>query len=291
MDDRKENTLDPITGGPVLTKTSPAQSLIAKTMRFTFMSLIAVTVMPLVSVYWSISRLGAFSDVFRKVFLNAPLRIENVKPPQGEEEKVWGSTIGKLYARAIEYQIREGYCSSTTTRCMLRSYNISLPSNRHLPIPAAIAKPDTPEGVQSKILTQCVSSNGTPRLEVTICRGSNVPGATEEEHYEEFLKALRLINHPSGLYRVGANFLRGALFGPAGYWPGQLMIAFFGGHFSPLIGLFESSDPRNPTVALFDVNDAWGLVMVPARRMFAAVRTADLMTSQTRGLVITKLLD
>jgi len=110
-------------------------------------------------------------------------------------------------------------------------------------------------------------------------------------HYVAFLEQLRLVNHPSGKYRVGANFLRGAIFGPAGYWPATQMLALLGGHFSPVVGFFEGKQHAEPQVALFDVNDSYGLCMVPARRMFDAVYTIDLMTGSKRGLVVTRLLD
>ena len=137
----------------------------------------------------------------------------------------------------------------------------------------------------------CSTAAGRPQLEVTLCRGSVAEGATDDDHYAAFQEQLRLVHHPSGKYRVGANFLRGAIFGPAGYWPAMQMLALLGGHFSPVVGFFEGQHYPEPLVALFDVNDCYGLCMVPARLMFKAVHTIDLMTGSKRGLVVTRLLD
>lgn len=292
-EDRPDNLLDPSTGGPLLKK-MPGKSYLILIGRNIFLSLISVTILPIVLIVFAFIRFGDLRDVFRKVFFSPHINVLECQARiRGREDKVWGSQVGRCYAKALEYQKREGFCSSTTMRCMLRSYNVALPAEKHVAVPPAVGKPDTPEGVRTKLTALCITAAGSPQLEVSLFRGSEAAGATEEMHYQEFLDQLRLVNHPSGLYRVGANFLRGALFGPAGAWPAMAMLALFGGHFSPVVGFFEADSrafPEGPVVALFDVNDAYGLCLIPARRMFDAVYTIDLMTGIKRGLVVTKLL-
>ena len=56
----------------------------------------------------------------------------------------------------------------------------------------------------------------------------------------EFIKAIRLCNNEK--YRVSVNFLRSSLFGiPGNYiFPHNWLLGLMGGHFSPIIGYFES---------------------------------------------------
>ncbi len=81
--------------------------------------------------------------------------------------------------------------------------------------------------------------------------------------------------------------MRGALFGPAGYFPAQVLISLFGGHFSPIVAYLD--DREEPLCALFDVNAEYGLVLVPVRSLYDATRTHDLTTGDARGLVVTEL--
>jgi hypothetical protein len=222
-------------------------------------------------------------DVWKKVMGSKPLD-RNAMRPKEVEKIIWNSAVGKLYAKAVEYQIREGYCSSATSRCILKSYNIALPPTNQIPVPAQISKPDTPEGFKQK-LDAIVTSSGEPYLNVTIVRGSENSEATEDDHYKAFLATLKLVQNPK--YRVALNFLRGAIYGPAGYFPAQIFIALLGGHFSPIVAYLD--DREEPLCALFDVNHEYGLCLVPPRNLFDAMRTHDLTTGGPRGLVVTEL--
>jgi hypothetical protein len=291
LEDRPINLLDPSTGGPILHK-MPGKPYLMLVGRNIFLSFISVTILPIVLIGFAFIRFSDMIDVIRKVFFSPHLTLLEASG-RGREDKVWGSHVGRCYAKALEYQQREGFCSSTTMRCMLRSYNVALPTEKQVAVPPAVGKPDTPEGVRNKLLALCVTAKGSPQLQVTLCRGSEAEGATQEEHYQAFLEQVRLVNHPSGMYRVGANFLRGAIFGAPSFWPATAMLVLLGGHFSPVVGFFEGdlkAFPEGPLVALFDVNDAYGLCLIPARRMFEAVHTIDLFTGSKRGLVVTKLL-
>jgi len=116
---------------------------------------------------------------------------------------------------------------------------------------------------------------------------------TEEEHYQSFLSALRLSVHPSREYRVAVNFLRGALFGCANYLPSTVLLSLLGGHFSPVINVWDEVGSHGAQgeamCSVFDVNAAYGLCILPARRLFASVRTHDIMTGQSRGMLVTRL--
>jgi len=137
--------LDSSTGAPVLNK-MPGKGILALVGRNLILSLLALFIMPIVLFIFAFVRFNDLRDVFKKVFLEAHPDLQALQP-RGEEEKVWGTAVGRCYAKAVEYQKREGFCSSTTMRCMLRSYNVALSRDQNVPVPAAVARPDTPEGV------------------------------------------------------------------------------------------------------------------------------------------------
>jgi hypothetical protein len=246
-------------------------------------SVLALILAPVLAIFMVVKGSKGLSDVWRKVMSSKPLD-RNAMRPKEVEKVIWNSEVGALYAKAVEYQIREGYCSSATSRCILKSYNVARSSSNQIPVPAQISKPDTPEGFKQK-LDAIVTASGEPYLNVTVVRGSEKVGATEEDHYKAFLATLKLVQNPK--YRVACNFLRGALFGPAGYFPAQILISLLGGHFSPIVAYLD--DREEPLCALFDVNADYGLVLIPARNLFSATRTHDLTTGNARGLVVTEL--
>jgi hypothetical protein len=97
-----------------------------------------------------------------------------------------------------------------------------------------------------------------------------IPGS---DGYAAFVAALRLANDPSR-YRVGANFLRGALFGTPGATPAATLLGLLAGHFSPIIAFLERED----LVLVFDVNHKFGAFLVPTRRYVQRERLSYLFS-------------
>jgi len=129
-EDRPPNNLDASTGAPVLSR-MPGKSFLMVLLRNVLLSLISLIIVPIVLFVFAFIRFNDLRDVFCKVYLSRRLDLKSLQP-SGEEEKVWGTTVGRCYAKAVEYQKREGFCSSTTMRCMLRSYNVALPTEKQV---------------------------------------------------------------------------------------------------------------------------------------------------------------
>jgi len=114
--------------------------------------------------------------------------------------------------------------------------------------------------------------------------------------YDEFLLELRkgLANEN---VRIACNFLRSALMGfeRIRYIPFHMLMHLMSGHFSPILGLLErgEDDDReegasdNPFVAIFDTNHKYGgCYLVPARRLYQAVRAVDLSANTHRAIIL-----
>lgn len=133
-------------------------------------------------------------------------------------------------------------------------------------------------------------------LSTKIVRGNEVS-------YEEFLTTLREgLANPN--VRIGCNFLRSALTGFVSYYPTSFIIGLMGGHFSPILGIIENgsedgkegeekkteeggnNENGNPFVAIFDTNHKYGgAYLVPARRLYQAVKTVDLGSKKHRAII------
>ena len=187
-----------------------------------------------------------------------------------------------LQRSALEWQPREGFCAGTTVRCLIKSFP-TIPI-QHTPSVTAGSK--TPEDV-CKILDSVggVHDNNGPKthLQSRLFRLENVS-------YEAFLEELQTnLKDPST--RVAVNFLRPALFGwslPWFLWP-IAPISFFsglyGGHFSFILGTIQSSNGET-LVAIFDVNHKYGgTYLVPADRLYHAIKTKDISTNLSRALI------
>lgn len=107
--------------------------------------------------------------------------------------------------------------------------------------------------------------------------------------YSDFLVELKKANDPK--YRVVANFLRPALFGfqSPTFIPKNILLGLLGGHFSPVLGVFEQNVPNTednaPLVAIFDLNSDYGLFFCSSKRLYLAVRAADITTAKSRALI------
>jgi hypothetical protein len=280
-----------INGEPEL-ETPPDQHVIKRMLKMVLLSLLSF-LFPLAVVIFMWKNSAALLDTWKKVMIWKPMELEIVKNKK-DQEMVWNSKMGKIWKEAVEWQRREGFCSVTTQRCLLKSFNVSLKGDNKLPVPVVSSGPDTPEGFTTKIKKLLAENGQEERLELSIVRGSSNENATEEEHYEDFLRAVLLSSNPK--YRVAANFLRGAIFGSKDYIPSTILLALLGGHFSPIIHAWEipaidGQKSGEYMCALFDVNHAYGLCILPVRKLYSAVRTFDLMNGDSRGLIITKLND
>ncbi len=288
---------------PIVEIPPPQSSFLSWVYRI-LISIGAILVIPVLALYCVLlQRWKALADIWHKVMVHTPLDLKIVKPNRDKECTVWSKGVGALYAHAVEYQLKEGYCSATTLRCVLKSINASpsLPPRHHIHVPPTEGGSDTPEGFKMKLDAMKKSSGESMFQNVSIVRGadkskSNQVTVTEEDHYEAFLAAIKLANNPR--YRIVCNFLRGGLFGPVSWAPDKLLLALLGGHFSPIIGWFPGGEGERQRegdteslCALFDVNPSYSLVLVPPRKLFNAVRTLDLITGLPRGLIVVELKD
>ena len=66
--------------------------------------------------------------------------------------------------------------------------------------------------------------------------------------------------------------------------PINWILAFFGGHFSPVVGYFEDVN----LVAIFDVNHTYSTFFVTPERFYDAIHTFDVTSGKARGLVVTE---
>lgn len=175
--------------------------------------------------------------------------------------------------------MREGYCGSATQRCILRSFGLSwdtLPPQK-----SGDSNPDKWCPHTTQIAKDQSKDNESIELSTRI-----IPG---DVSYDEFLSTLRegLANKN---VRIAANFLRSALTGfeKVRYVPCHFIVAMYGGHFSPILGIIENEeDKNNPFVAIFDTNHKYnGVYFVPAKRLYDAVRAIDLTANKHRAIVL-----
>jgi hypothetical protein len=192
--------------------------------------------------------------------------------------QLWKSCpSAQQYRHVLEYQQREGYCSLTTQRCLLKSFE-KFPL--HL-VPEKKAGASNPDKWMTQLEEMRVADGGTHIPDIQIVQG-NVPYAT-------FLETLQTaLQHDNA--RVAINYLRPVLVGfPRPKWiPSHYVLGMFGGHFSPILGILPSSSKDDdPLVAVFDVNHKYGgTYFVPASRLYESVKALDVSTRQSRALII-----
>jgi hypothetical protein len=232
-------------------------------------SAIAVAASPLLVVF-GISKWSVVRDIMQKT------RTVSIKETSSFQDAdllslIWSSPIGLCYSNAVEFQEREGFCSSATQRSILKSIPNFKPQN--------VPEPKLRSATLQVLATE-LEQGGHGMIKTTIVYAS--------EGYDAYLDVLRKVNDVK--YRVSINFLRSPLFGfKRPFWlPINLVSCFFGGHHSPLLGYLEEQN----LVAVFDVNHNYGAFLVDARRLYDAVATFPIVGSQgnPRGLVIAELL-
>jgi hypothetical protein len=231
-----------------------------------------VILLPLV-VYFGVCRPLDILEILKKALCTS-IKFESTYQDPVLIQKVLDSVVAKAYIKGgLEYQLREGYCSSATIRCMLKS----IPALSVESVPLVEGGSSIPSIVRGKIDS---AAKGLTRS--TVVYGS--------EGYNIFQSQLRKVN--SARYRVCVNFLRSPMFGvlTPSWAPFHWLLVLFGGHFSPVIAYLEEED----LVAIFDVNHTYnGIYLVRSQRLFDAINTPDLSVGKrtVRGLIVTELLD
>lgn len=217
-------------------------------------------------------------------------------------KELWKMPSAKAYLGSLEYQMQEGYCGSSTMRCILRSFGMKdakLPPQKR----GETAPPrwcphikETAEEYQKENQEDSVQFE----LTTNIVRG--------DVSYDEFERTLREgLANPN--VRVACNFLRSALFGfeTCRLVPFNFLISLYGGHFSPILGLVDrpggcddhasgeekkdesGDDPAaaGPLVAIFDTNAKYGGVyLVSARKLHGAVGAVDVFANEPRAVIL-----
>jgi hypothetical protein len=209
--------------------------------------------------------------------------------------KVWKQPSAAPYIsrNALEYQKREGYCGRSTLRNILKSFPTFPPEL--IPEPCSGASDPTK---WSKVIHDIAHEHHRkmPSIETNI-----VPG---DLPYEEFLDTIRTALSDESC-RIAVNYLRPALVGfKTPKWiPIHFLFGLLGGHFSPIVGIWEDRDSHgygststcsnsnsDPMIAVFDVNHSYGgAYLVPARRLYESVKAHDLMTGKSRALVVLRM--
>eukprot|EP01126_Amoeba_proteus_P033589 TRINITY_DN3303_c0_g1_i1.p1 TRINITY_DN3303_c0_g1~~TRINITY_DN3303_c0_g1_i1.p1 ORF type:complete len:244 (-),score=22.95 TRINITY_DN3303_c0_g1_i1:150-881(-) len=207
-----------------------------------------------------------FRDIFSKG-KSPSIKLSQEYQEQALLDRVWSTSSGEFYRTAVEYQPREGLCGITTIRCVLKS----VPGFSVEQLPPVKGGSMTAETFASKL--DSISAGKTTS---TVVLGS--------EGYEKFISTLKKLNDPK--FRVSVNFLRSSLFGLKPFWvPTNLLLNFCGGHFSPIIAYLEEQN----LAAVYDVNASFSLYLVDAERLFQSVNTVDIMSGQTRALILTEV--
>jgi len=211
---------------------------------------------------------------------------------------LWKKTSAKPYIHqnALEYQLREGYCSLATLRCTLHSFS-NFPKNLIPKQKEQFSGPSNPDKWLLTIqdLLQKDNNNEQTKISVDIFRGDDVS-------YEMFVNVIRK-SLEDDKSRVVVNYLRPVLFGfnkkPFHWLPANFLLSLMGGHFSPVVGMLKddahdkndvTDNNDGPLIAVFDVNHTYdGAYLVPAKRLYESIKSLDLTTGKSRAIMIIKM--
>jgi len=238
------------------------------------------------------------------------LQKEEQEQVASEDNRTTSST--KL---AVEWQRREGFCANATLRTILKSFpnfpTMWLPSVKpgandpeHFCEALELANQDTSSFRYRYIseLIRFLPSNNE--------NSDNIDKkATLISSYDQFVQILDQ-NLKNDKIRIAINFLRPALMGFQTPWytwpfvPAHFFLGVFGGHFSVVLGMIPSitntptkssntttseHDNHEPLVAILDVNHNYGgTYLVPARRLYHAMRAKGISTLQSRALILVR---
>jgi hypothetical protein len=212
---------------------------------------------------------------------------------------LWTQPSAQHYIKnnALEYQKSEGYCGRSTLRNILKSFP-SFPQDLIPPQSGGASDPSKWSKVIHDIAEEHDCINKMPNIETTIISG-DIP-------YKEFMEEIKKALEDPGC-RIALNYLRPALVGfrsPA-YIPVFWMLSLMSGHFSPIIGIMdtegngngqgqghqqERKEERECMIGVFDVNHKYGgAYLVPSKMLYESVKAHDLMTGQSRAIVILRM--
>ena len=218
-------------------------------------------------------------------------------------KELWKMPSAKAFLGNLEYQMMEGYCGSSTMRCILRSFGMEdakLPPQKRGETAPPRWCPQIKE-IAENYQKDSQEDNGVQfELTTNVVKG--------DVSYGEFLRTLREgLANPN--VRVACNFLRSALFGfeTCRLVPFNFLISLYGGHFSPVLGVVDrpgacdddgvsgeekkdevGDDPLvDPLVAIFDTNAKYGGVyFVSARKLHGAVGAVDVFANEPRAVIL-----
>lgn len=214
-------------------------------------------------------------------------------------DRAWATPSASGYARlgAVMFQPREGFCGISTFNSALRSIagakretQISGAETgcfvKAHPLPRYVTLPQAKDFFEKVI---CSSEKAGSSWEAAgggrVQSVEAVPGGS----YEDFMRAVRMLNDPSQRVRICMMYARSPLFfchGPKQF--DQLKFEkFMAAHWSPICAYLEDVD----LVHVMDVNHTYGLrgYLIPSRRLFDAVSTRCVMTGEPRGLLLLHL--
>jgi len=185
---------------------------IVRPVAFTVISVIAVPIF----CYLVVTKYDLMSSTWRKMQEESIKKQRTYKDEEMMKRLFASTKTGQLYAKAVEYQTMEGYCCPATQRSVLKS----VPDMDQAALPPQKRGPAT---IQK--FAEGIDEMAGGKTKSTVVLGS--------EGYDVFLATLKRVNDPK--VRIAANFLRSPLFGinPPAWLPFNLLISFFGGHFSP----------------------------------------------------------
>lgn len=209
-------------------------------------------------------------------------RVGELYQPRDVLAQMWQTPSAQHYVKnaALLWQKQEGYCGRATIRCILKSLGSKTDE-----LPPEMRGESKPDKFCSHLEELAVK-----RLNVTT---EIVSGSVD---FNTFVTTLRQVNDYDGKdnnnvnCRIAINYLRAALFGFAFPWffPTNLIIGLFGGHFSPVVAVLERHDhPNDPLVTVFDVNHNYrGAYLVPASRLYQACHAMDVTSGQHRAVIV-----
>lgn len=244
----------------------PPRTLLFRIKRFVMVYIVMQSCIPLILLVRCLKKTLSCADIVHLYNLvSTATGKKNLIYDAALIEKACAHASAAPYATALEYQKSEGYCAPATLRCILKS--LAFPKHLLPPPSFGASEPDR--------WCDAIQALGGPALRSDIVRG--------DEGYDAFLRAVRKVNDPRS--RVAINYLRRALVGFE--WPRFVPVHFvfglIGGHFSPVLAVLEEDVPL---VAVFDVNEKFGLHLVPAPLLYEAVRAKDASTGKSRAVIV-----
>jgi len=275
-------------GWPIVPHPANSDTIASQVKRFLLIQFVFSLIVPSFvasSIFKGKVKLSELGTIYKAVSGAHRNPIKQLPEYQDKEliRQLWGKDSARPYIEgdALEYQTREGYCSSATIRCTLKSFP-SYPREKIPPQKSEASDPEKWQGMDAwgEANEDGGGSKNSANLEI-------VPGSCS---YDEFLSAVkRGLEDPR--CRIVLNYLRPVLFGFAVPWwlPANMCIGLMGGHFSPIVGMIETEKYKgdNPLIGVFDVNHKYGgAYLVPAKTLFLSVQLMDVSSQKPRAMIL-----